>query len=124
MLMELADEGNSTAAAYIGYASQFKHLGHYDLDRCRDYLEESAMSGDSMGMYFLGQMLMKGDPPFEQDKIRGKWLLENADCPEADTFLADWYREEMTVGAAGKMLARSGIKLLFLNLWEKIKRHV
>lgn len=62
--------------------------------------------------------------PLDQDKIRGKWLLENAGCPEADTFLADWYREEMTVGAAGKMLARSGIKLFFLNLWEKIKRHV
>lgn len=123
MLQKLADAGDMTAAAHLGYASQFKHLGHYDLDRCRNYLEESAMSGNSMGMYFLGMMLMKGEPPFDQDKIQGKWLLENAGCPEADQFLKDWYREEMTISDAGKMMVKSGIRLSLLNLWERLKKH-
>lgn len=122
MLLDLADEGDMTAAAYVGYASQFKHLGHYDLERCREYLERSALEGDPMGMYFLGEMLMKGEPPFDEDKVRGKWLLENADCEEAKQFLEDWYQEEMTMTDAGKMMVKSGIKLSLLDLWEKIRK--
>ena len=117
MLMKMAEDGDMTAVAYVGYASQFKHIGHYDLERCREYLERAAMEGDPMGMYFLGQMLMEGTEPFEQDKIRGKWLLENAGCPEAEKFLEDWYREEMTPGEARRMLVRSWLRLG----WERVK---
>ena len=117
MLLKMTDAGDMTACAYVGYASQFQHIGHYDLERCREYLERSALEGDSMGMYFLGQMLTKGELPFEQDKVRGRWLLKNAGCPEAERFLENWYREEMTPAQARRMLVRSWLRLG----WERVK---
>lgn len=113
-----------TAAAYLGDACRFEHIGHYDLERCREYLEKSAGAGNPMGQYFLGSMLMCGEAPFTEDKVYGKWLLEEAKKgggEDAGRLLENLYTK-MTTAEAKRMLKKSSRKLFFLNLWETIKK--
>ena len=96
MLHEMADNGDMTAAAHLGYAYQFRHLGHFDLDKCREFLEKAVAADDPTGQYFLGSMLMCGDAPFQEDKVRGRCLLEEskkAGNKDAEQFLATWDME-------------------------------
>lgn len=72
LLQELSDSGDMTAAAYLGDSCRFRHLGHYDLEMCRRYLEMSVAAGNPQGQFFLGSMLMTGDAPFKEDKVYGK----------------------------------------------------
>ena len=95
-LKDLADAGDMTAAAHFGYASQFEHLGHYDLDACREYLEKSADAENSWGQYYLGSMLFYGEAPFEEDKIYGNSLVNKAakaGNPAAQEFMEGRYRQ-------------------------------
>jgi len=118
MLQKMADNGDMTAAAHLGYAYQFRHLGHFDLDLCREYLEKAVAADDPTGQYFLGSMLMCGDAPFQEDKVRGRWLLEESKKTgnkDAEQFLATWDMK-MTPQEAKKMLLKSRLKLL----WERI----
>ena len=118
MLHDMADGGDMTAAAHLGNAYQFRHLGHYNLELCREYLEKAVAAGDSLGQYFLGSMLMCGDAPFQEDKVRGRWLLEEskkAGNKDADKFLETWYME-ITPQDAKNMLVKSGLKLM----WERL----
>ena len=124
MLREMADNGDMTAAAHLGYAYQFRHLGHYNLDLCREYLEKAVAADDPVGQFFLGSMLMTGDAPFKEDKVYGKWLLEEAKKGGVDDAgkLLDCLYMEMSTEDAKRMLKKSGRKLFFLNLWEAIKK--
>lgn len=123
-LLKIADSGDMTAAAYIGDASRFEHIGHYDLDRCKEYLEKSAGAGNPMGQYFLGAMLMCGEAPFQEDKFQGKWLLEEAKKAEnedAGRLLESLYKKMSTEDAV-TMFKKSLRKLFWLDLWESIKK--
>jgi TPR repeat protein len=88
------------------------------LDKCREFLENAVAADDPTGQFFLGSMLMCGDAPFKEDKVRGRWLLEEsmkAGNKDAEQFLATWDMK-MTPQEAKKMLLKSGLKLL----WERI----
>ena len=120
MLLKLADEGDSTAAAHVGYASQFEHLGHYNLERCKEYLEKSVAANDSTGQFFLASMLMCGDAPFHEDKVYGKWLLEESKKggnKDAENFLKAWYTE-LTQEEAKKMLVKSTLIIMWENVLD------
>ena len=125
MLREMADNGDMTAAAHLGYAYQFRHLGHYNLDLCREYLEKAVAADDPVGQFFLGSMLMTGDAPFKEDKVYGKWLLEEAKKGGVEDAgkLLDCLYMEMSTADAKRMLGESGRKLFFLNLWEAINNY-
>ena len=124
LLQELTDAGDMTAAAYLGDSCRFKHLGHYDLEMCRQYLEMSVAAGNPQGQFFLGSMLMTGDAPFKEDKVYGKWLLEEAKKAGVSDAgkLLDCLYMEMSTNEAKRMLKKSEWKLFFLNLWETIKK--
>lgn len=124
LLQELTDAGDMTAAAYLGDSCRFKHLGHYDLEMCRQYLEMSVAAGNPQGQFFLGSMLMTGDAPFKEDKVYGKWLLEEAKKGGVEDAgkLLDCLYMEMSTNEAKRMLKKSEWKLFFLNLWETIKK--
>ena len=124
LLQELTDAGDMTAAAYLGDSCRFKHLGHYDLEMCRQYLEMSGTAGNPQGQFFLGSMLMTGEAPFKEDKVYGKWLLEEAKKGGVEDAgkLLDCLYMEMSTEDAKRMLKKSGRKLFFLNLWEEIKK--
>lgn len=78
LMKSLADAGDMTASAYLGFCCSLKHVGHYDLEMCREYLEKAAQAADPQGQFYLGEMLLFGEPPFRQDPVYGKWLLEQA----------------------------------------------
>ena len=120
----MADSGDMTAAAYLGDSCRFRHLGHYDLEMCRQYLEMSVAAGNPQGQFFLGSMLMTGDVPFKEDKVYGKWLLEEAKKGGVEDAgkLLDCLYMEMSTEDAKRMLKKSGRKLFFINLWEAIKK--
>lgn len=69
-------------------------------------------------------MLMTGEAPFKEDKVYGKWLLEEAKKGGVDDAgkLLDCLYMEMSPEDAKRMLGESGRKLFFLNLWEVIKK--
>ena len=108
-----------TAAAFLGDSCRFKHLGHYDLEMCWQYLEMSGTAGNPQGQFFLGSMLMTGEAPFKEDKVYGKWLLEEAKKEGVSDAgkLLDCLYMEMSTEEAKRMLKKSEWKLFFLNLW-------
>ena len=122
-LLKMADSGDMTAAAYLGDSCRFRHLGHYDLEMCRRCLEMSVAAGNPQGQFFLGSLLMTGDAPFKEDKVYGKWLLEEAKKGGVEDAgkLLDCLYMEVSSQEAKKMLVKSRRKLFFLNLWERIK---
>ena len=124
LLQELSDSGDMTAAAYLGDSCRFRHLGHYDLEMCRQYLEMSVAAGNPQGQFFLGSMLMTGEAPFKEDKVYGKWLLEEAKKAGVSDAgkLLDCLYTGMSKEDAKRMLGESGRKLFFLNLWEAMKK--
>lgn len=95
-LKDLADAGDMRATAIFGYASQFEHLGHYDLDACKVYLERSNDADDPWGQFYLGSMLFYGEAPFEEDRIYGNSLIvkaAKAGNPLAEEFMEGRYRQ-------------------------------
>lgn len=52
-LLKMADSGDMTAAAYLGDSCRYKHLGHYDLEMCRRYLEMSVAAGNPQGQFLF-----------------------------------------------------------------------
>ena len=84
----------------------------------------SVAAGNPQGQFFLGSLLMIGDAPFKEDKVYGKWLLEDAKKGGVEDAgkLLDCLYMEMSTEDAKRMLKKSGRKLFFLNLWEEIKK--
>ena len=117
LLQELSDSGDMTAAAFLGDSCRYKHLGHYDLEMCRQYLEMSGTAGNLQGQFFLGSLLMTGDAPFKEDKVYWKWLLEEAKKGGVEDAgkLLDCLYMEMSTEEAKRMLGESGRKLFFLK---------
>ena len=117
-LKTLADGGDMTAAACLGYASQFEHI-HYDLEICKTYLQMSANANNPLGQYYLGTMLFLGEEPFGEDKILGKWMIyqaEKAGIQEA-TIFKDNCNRKLAPEEARKMVIKASLSLI----WEKIK---
>lgn len=118
-LKTLADNGDMTAAACVGYASQFDHLNHYDLEACREYLQKSANADNPIGQYYLGMMLFSGDKPFQQDKVHGKWLLDQAEKSGIED--ATRFKKCMYWKPTRKEARRMVLKSSLILVWEKIK---
>lgn len=117
-LKTLADGGDMTAAACLGYASQFEHI-RYDLELCKKYLTMSADANNPLGQYYLGTMLFLGEEPFKEDKILGKWMIDQAEkagIQDATKFKENWNRK-LTPDEARKMVFKATLSLI----WEKIK---
>lgn len=94
MMKSLADAGDMTAAANLGYFCSMRHTGHHDVAMCRAYLGRAVEAGDPLGQFYMGEMLLFGDHPFERDPVYGKWLLESsaaAGNEDAQTLLARRY---------------------------------
>lgn len=78
VMKKLADDGDMHAAAVYGTACSFEHIGHYDLQECKKYLEMSIEAEDSEGMYRVGLMMLNGEEPFNKDVVYGMWLMNKA----------------------------------------------
>lgn len=119
-LKALADGGDMAAAACLGYAYQFDHFDFYDLDACREYLQKAVEAENIIGQYYLGMMLYMGEKPFAEDKVYGKWLLDqarNAGLKDANIFWDNIYRK-LTPKEARKMVRKARLVLF----WEAIKK--
>ena len=57
IMKQLADEGDMHAAAVYGMACSFEHIGHYDPELCKKYLEMAVAAEDPEGMYRMGFMM-------------------------------------------------------------------
>lgn len=119
-LKALSDDGDMTAAACLGYAYQFDHFDFYDLDACREYLQKAVEAENIIGQYYLGMMLYMGEKPFAEDKVYGKWLLDqarNAGLKDANIFWDNFHRK-LTPKEARKMVRKARLVLF----WEAIKK--
>ena len=122
-LKAMADAGDMEAAAIVGHASILDHIKHVDFDACRKYLTMSAESGNAKGQYYLGSMLLLGNPPFEQDAVYGKWLLEQSAAGgdgDAKHLLKVKY-EEPDMEAIRKMFQKATLSILLDDFWNVIK---
>lgn len=118
-MKELADNGDMQAAAYVGFASQFEHIGHYNLDTCKEYLDKACNAGNPLAQYYVGSMMLFGEKPFAQDTVYGKWLLEQAadsGNENAKKILKHRY-STLSPEEVRSMFIKSSIKLFFLNIW-------
>lgn len=74
----MAESGDMTAAAMVGWACQLPYHSCYNLEMAREYLDISASASNSKGQYYKGSLLISGSATYEKDVIMGKWLLEQA----------------------------------------------
>lgn len=77
-MKKLADKGDMHAAAVYGTACAFEHIGHYDPELSKKYLEMAVKAEDPEGMYRMGGMLLHGEAPFDKNKVYGMWLIKKA----------------------------------------------
>ena len=122
IMKQLADEGDMHAAAVYGMACSFEHIGHYDSELCKKYLEMAVAAEDPEGMYRMGGMMLHGEAPFNEDKIYGMWLIEQAakaGHKEAQR-LVNIKNNPMSLEAIYRMGIIAKIENLFLGFWQLI----
>ena len=120
IMKQLADEGDMHAAAVYGMACSFEHIGHYDPELCKKYLEMAVAAEDPEGMYRMGFMMYNGEVPFETDKVYGLWLIKQA--AEAGHLEAQLIMETKNNPMSPRAIYLMGLKAyienIFLGFWQ------
>lgn len=127
-LRAMADAGDMTASAVVGRAMGLPYINGHDDALCRQYLEKSADSGNPLGQYYLGELLFFGYGPLPEDRVYGRWLLEQSasqGCQEAAEALRD-KEKDVSAGDLGKMLFRTWLRGIFveplISILDRIRR--
>ena len=122
-LKDMADAGDMEAAAIVGFSCQFEHIGHYDLDMCREYLDKAVEASNPKAQYYKGSMLLDGLAPYEKDPVMGKWLIQQAaekGDEEAIQLLDNRFRDR-TPEEIAKMFRKSAFSLMLWDIWDFIR---